>query len=267
MLPALRNGLLAVLLAALSGCVTNPAGRQTLNMIPETQINQMGLAAFAEYKTKQRVAADEQAQRYVACVARNLIAELPESTRRLPWEVVLFEEKSPNAFALPGGKVGVHTGLLGVAESEDQLAAVLGHELAHVWYGHGGERVSQQFAAQVAVAAVDAYAGSRGNQDSGTVVGLLGLGAQVGVLLPFSRQHESEADEEGARLMARAGYDPAESVLLWQNMARVGGGRVPTFLSSHPGPGQRIERLQALQARVAPLAEAARAADKPQRCR
>jgi predicted Zn-dependent protease len=261
-----RFGIPAVAALAV-GCATNPAGRNTLNMIPDSQVNQMGLAAFAEYKTKKRIAESPADQAYIDCVSRNLIAQLPDGPRRLPWEAVLFDDNSPNAFALPGGKIGVNTGLLRVAQSEDQLAAVIGHEIAHVWYGHGGERVSQQFAAQVAGAAVEAYAGSRQDGNSQQVVALLGLGAQVGVLLPFSRKHESEADVAGARLMADAGYAPGEAVTLWENMGREGGPNVPTFLSSHPNNRQRIEQLQQLQPQLAQAAAAAQAAGRPKRCR
>ncbi len=251
----------------LTACATNPAGRNTLNMIPASQVNQMGLAAFAEYKTKKRVANAPREQAYVECVSRNLIAQLPDQQRSLPWETVLFDDETPNAFALPGGKIGVHTGLLAVAQSEDQLASVIGHEIAHVWYGHGGERVSQQFAAQAASAAVNAYAGSRQDGNSQQVVALLGLGAQVGVLLPFSRKHETEADVAGARLMAEAGYAPGEAVALWENMARAGGPNVPTFLSSHPNNRQRIEGLQRMQDELSQIAAVAQAAGRPKRCR
>lgn len=239
----MRWTLPAALLAFSIGCATNPSGRSALILIDDASMSQMGATAFTELKGKQRVSTDRGLQRYARCVADKLIAEMPPQWRQTPWEVVVFDDDTPNAFALPGGKVGVHTGLLRIAENEHQLASVVGHELAHVWSRHGAERVSQQFAAQAAMSAVEAYGSSRGSENTGTVMAMLGLGAQVGVLLPFSRKHESEADFLGQDLMTSAGYDPAAAAQLWANMRRAAGGKPPEFLSTHPDPERREQRL------------------------
>jgi predicted Zn-dependent protease len=163
------------------------------------------------------------------------------------WEVVVFREESANAFALPGGKIGVHTGLLKVAKTDGQLAAVLGHEVGHVIARHGAERVSSGMATQGGLAAIDAFI--LGKSVSGgqrqLILGGLGLASQVGVLLLFSRSHESEADLIGLDLMSRAGFDPRQSVELWRNMAAAGGGQPPQWLSTHPSHETRISALQA----------------------
>lgn len=253
--------------AVLAACATNPSGRKALILIDDRTMNQMGATAFTELKRSGRPSSNATISRYVECVSRKLIAELPDPWRRLEWEVVVFDDDSPNAFALPGGKVGVHTGLLPVARSEDQLAAVIGHELAHVWSQHGAERVSQQFAAQAALSAVEAYGSSRGG-NSAQAMALIGLGAQVGVLLPFSRLHESEADQRGQDLMAKAGYDPAAAAALWANMQAASGRSTPQFLSTHPDPARRQQRLaeRAQSANVQQLVNRARSAGKGPGC-
>lgn len=251
--------LVLVVATLVQGCATNSAGRGALILIDDTSMNQMGITAFTELKQKTRATSNATTSRYATCVSRKLIAELPQQWRELPWEVVVFEDDSPNAFALPGGKVGVHTGLLSVARTEDQLAAVIGHELAHVWLRHGAERVSQQYAAQAALSAVQAYGETQSSGSSSQVMALIGLGAQVGVLLPFSRLHESEADRLGQNLMAKAGYDPAAAAALWANMQAASGQSTPQFLSTHPNPSRRQEVL-AERARSAEIqAEVARA--------
>ena len=259
----------AALLTLAIGCATNPSGRNALILIDDASMSQMGATAFTELKGKQRVSSDRRLQGYAECVARKLIVEMPSPWAQGQWEVVVFEDDSANAFALPGGKVGVHTGLLRVAEDEDQLASVIGHELAHVWSRHGAERVSQQFAAQAALTAVEAYGSSRGSENSGTVMAMLGLGAQVGVLLPFSRRHESEADFLGQDLMTSAGYDPAAAARLWANMRRANGGKPPEFLSTHPDPERREQRLaeRAATPKLQQRMAAARAQGKGPGCR
>jgi len=225
---------IAILVAA---CTTSPTGRSQLVLMPDSQINQMGLQAFTSLKDKTPLDRSPVTNRYVQCVANAIIREVGGN-----WEVVVFEDDSANAFALPGGKIGVHTGLLKVAENQDQLATVIGHEIAHVQARHSNERVSQQFAVEQGLGLVNAMA----NPQSGTgktLMGLLGVGAQYGVLLPFSRIQESEADTLGLTLMARAGFDPRESIRLWQNMTRAGTGQPPEFLSTHPSHSTRIADL------------------------
>lgn len=239
--------LLAVLSVMLASCTTSPTGRKQFIIVGDAQMNQMGIASFQQMKTAKKVSHDPQINAYVRCVARPIIEQLPEQWRKQPWEVVVFEDNSANAFALPGGKIGVHTGLLKVAKTPDQLAAVLGHEVAHVLARHGAERVSQTLGAQVALQVANEISQRKmdnpGKQRA--LMSALGLGAQVGVLLPFSRVHESEADVYGLDLMASAGFDPRQSVDLWKNMdAASKGRRPPQFLSTHPEPANRIKKLE-----------------------
>jgi hypothetical protein len=162
------------------------------------------------------------------------------------WEVVVFEDESPNAFALPGGKIGVHTGMLAVATTAGQLAAVVGHEIGHVLLRHGNERLSQNAVAQSAVEGSSVAMSSMKPEARNAVVGGLGVGAEYGVLLPFSRKHENEADVVGQRFMAEAGYNPAEAVKLWQKMESLSQGQAPPqWMSTHPANATRIENLKA----------------------
>ncbi|MGD8875104.1 MAG: M48 family metallopeptidase, partial [Gammaproteobacteria bacterium] len=182
------------------------------------------------------------------------------------WEVVVFNDSDANAFALPGGKIGVYTGLLKVAENQDQLATVIGHEVAHVLARHSNERVSQKFAVEQGLSLISAIA----NPQSGTgqtLMGLLGVGAQYGVLMPYSRIQESEADILGLDLMARAGFDPRESTRLWINMGRAGGGQPPEFLSTHPSHSTRISDLNAHMPVALQLQSRARQQGKRPVCR
>ena len=254
----------------LSGCATTPGGRSQLLLVSDSQMNQMGVAAFDQMKANDKLSVVPAKSAYAQCIVDALVAELPDEWRRLKWEAQAFAIAEPNAFALPGGKVGINTGLLRIATTQDQLAAVLAHEVAHVSYRHAGERVSQQQLAQTGLALANAYAGRNASpQQVNMLMAALGAGVQVGVLLPFSRAHESEADLAGQALMARAGFDPAAAVSLWQGMQQASGskGRPPQILSTHPDPGQRIDALSANVARMAPVVQQARAAGKRPACR
>jgi predicted Zn-dependent protease len=228
----------------LASCVTSPLGRSQLQLFSEEMMSEMGAAAFQNLRAEKKDDTDRDDTAYVNCVAHSVIQALPAS-RAADWEVQVFADDSPNAFALPGQKVGVHSGLLDVARNQHQLATVIGHEIAHVNAKHGNERLSNAYAAEAGLQLAGALLGDPGSTQSQTVMALLGVGAQVGVLLPFSRAQESEADLLGLDLMARAGFDPAESVPLWENMTAASQGGPPEFLSTHPGPGGRIQALQA----------------------
>ncbi|MFA5684880.1 MAG: M48 family metallopeptidase [Lysobacteraceae bacterium] len=261
---------LAGALALAAGCATSPTGRSQLLMMSDAQMSQMGIAAFDQMKTADKVSTDRAKHAYVACIVTALVAELPEQWRAQPWEAQVFAVDSPNAFALPGGKIGVNTGMLRLAENQDQLAAVIGHEIGHVIASHANERVSQSTLAEAGSAALAAYVGRNASPDAvKQYVALLGAGAQVGVLLPFSRKHESEADVIGQQLMARAGFDPAAAAELWRNMLEVARkeGRPPRLLSTHPDPEQRIEILQRKAPELRADYEAARRQGRAPRCR
>lgn len=243
---AIRNHrfVLAAMLTLLIGaCAKSPTGRRQLHLFPDSEMSAMGAAAFTEMKSQTPLCKDPQVNNYVRCVADAVTRALKLSEGPRSWEVVVFEDPQANAFALPGGKIGVYTGLLKVATTQDQLATVIGHEVAHVLAEHGNERMSTSFATEAGLQAAQIFAGSSENTQRALAV--LGVGAQVGVLLPFSRAQESEADVLGLDLMARAGFDPAQSVSLWQNMARLSAGQPPEFLSTHPSHGSRIKDLSA----------------------
>ncbi|MDM8560330.1 M48 family metallopeptidase [Candidatus Parabeggiatoa sp. HSG14] len=247
----------------LIGCATSSLGRKQLLLMPAEQLDTMGAEAFNNIKKETPVETEESVKNYVTCVA-NAITQVSNSTIE-QWEVVVFQDDSANAFALPGGKVGVHTGLLKVAENQHQLAAVVGHEVAHVLENHSNERVSQELAVEQSMAAVQSLS-SPGSALGQTVMGLLGAGAQYGVILPYSRKHESEADEVGLYFMARAGFDPKESVNLWRNMSQGNGEQPPEFMSTHPSHETRMARLNQAMKRAMSLYKEAQANGKNPRC-
>ena len=217
----------------LISCATTPLGRKQFTLMPAEQLDTMGIQAFQELKQKTPVEKSSGINRTVRCVAEAIIeVSSPNKT----WEIVVFQDDTANAFALPGGKIGVHTGLLKVATNQNQLAAVIGHEVAHVLADHSNERVSQQMALEQGMNLAQAVLNPQ-------LMGLLGLGAQFGVLLPYSRIQESEADEMGLYFMAQAGFQPKESISLWKNMSQSGGAKPPEFLSTHPSDETRMARL------------------------
>ena len=253
-----------VLAVAVAGCATSPTGRDQLVMFSPAAMRDMGAAAFDEIKAETPVAG-AYLHRYVDCVAGAILEVLPEGEGQ-GWEVKVFDEDEPNAFALPGRKIGVHKGLLDVTETQDQLAAVIGHEIGHVLAQHGNERMSSQLVVGIGLATTQAMMGSRDSGEGRRMRALLGLGAQVGILLPYSRSHESEADRIGLELMAKAGFDPEASVALWQNMSRSGGARPPELLSTHPSNRTRIGALQAQVPGATELYREARAAGRVPAC-
>lgn len=233
----------ALCIALLAACATSPTGRNQLLLISDSEVGQMGAAAFDQMKNELPVAKNTGLTRYVSCVGDSILATLPGQEGR-DWEIVVFEDDSANAFALPGKKIGVHSGLLKVAVNADQLATVIGHEIGHVQARHSAERVSLQYAAQTGQQLAGVLLGEAGPQRD-TLMGMLGLGAQYGLVLPYGRVQESEADVLGLRLMAQAGYDPRESIALWRNMSSASKGQQPPeFLSTHPSHETRIQDLE-----------------------
>ena len=249
-----------ITLGLLISCATSPLGRHQLSLMPADQVNEMGVQAFASLKQEQPIENDPRINQYVKCIA---LAILPVSESPIKeWEVVVFKDDSANAFALPGGKIGVHTGLLKVAANQHQVATVIGHEVAHVIANHSNERVSQEFAVQQGMALVQAL-GNLQSEMGQSIIGLLGVGAQFGILLPYSRIHESEADLLGLELMAKAGFDPKESVALWENM---GSSEQPEFLSTHPSRETRITDLNNAMDHALSLAKTAHAQGRNPNC-
>ncbi|WP_163558272.1 M48 family metallopeptidase [Halomonas sp. NO4] len=255
---------IGALSVALAACTTSPTGRSQLTLMSEQQLDQMGEQAFAQYQ-QELPAVGGAPQRYAECIAGAIVAVLPERERQQNWQIRVFESDQANAFALPGGYMGVNTGLLEIAETQDQVAAVIGHEIAHVLARHANERASTQMATQVGLSALGSAAGLEGPGGE-QMMAALGLGAQYGILLPFSRRHESEADVVGLNLMADAGFDPRASLALWQNMAAQGGGQPPAWLSTHPSHGQRMGGLEAQMGEALSRYEQARSAGRTPNC-
>ncbi len=254
----------------LTACATttSPTGRkQMVGGVSQAQLDQLGAQAFAETKSKGKLSTDSRQNAYVQCVVNALVAQLPQQYRGVRWETAVMQDAEPNAFALPGGKVGVNTGIFTVAKNQDQLAAVIGHEIGHVIARHHEERITRQMGAQTLLSVGGALAGAAYGNDAAAVVNQLGgAGAQAAFLLPGSRTQESEADVVGQRLMAEAGFDPAQAVNLWQNMMAASGGRSPQWLSTHPDPANRIRELQRDAPALQGVYQQAQASGRKPRC-
>lgn len=234
--------LIIVLLVLAAACVTIPeSGKQAFIMISPSQEAAMGKQAFGEILQKEKESRDARLVGITRRVGERLAAHtnMPD----LEWEFKLFESDQMNAFALPGGKTAAYTGLLKVCENEAALAAVMGHEIAHVTARHGAQRMTQQIVVSTAISAAGV---TLANKDSrAMILGALGLGIQYGVQLPFSRGNEAEADQIGLIYMARAGYDPNEAVRFWTRFGQMKQGtQLPEFLSTHPADATRIANLK-----------------------
>ncbi|KAF7774013.1 hypothetical protein PCIT_a0387 [Pseudoalteromonas citrea] len=252
----------------MSGCKTSPTGRTQIALYSDQKMNEMGSASFEQMKKEQAIETDPTMNAYVKCIATHLIAELPSNYANQEWEVVVFKEPSANAFALPGGKIGVHTGLLNVAKDQNQLAAVMGHEVGHVIAEHSNERVSQNSLLQFGLQASNTALQMGNIEYRNAIMQGLGLGAQYGVALPFGRTHESEADVIGLDLMAKAGFEPEGSVALWKNMeAASSGERPPEFMSTHPAPQSRIANLTSKMDEASKLKRVAWQSGKKPQCK
>ncbi|GJA06141.1 M48 family metallopeptidase [Aeromonas caviae] len=263
-----RLALTALCSALLAGCAQSPTGRNQMLLFSPQQMNQLGADSFTQMKQQEKVSTDARMNAYVGCVAKAVTAQVPASYGITSWEVVVFDSKEINAFALPGGKIGVYSGLLKVAKNQDQLATVIGHELTHVLAQHSNERLSRDQLTGIGLAVADAAIGSSDSLGGAATMAALGLGVQVGIALPYGRTQESEADRLGLELMARAGFNPAEAVTLWQNMSAASGGKAPPqLLSTHPSDQSRIANLQAQQAEVQPLYQQAKASGLVPQCK
>jgi len=237
-----------VVLSAVFGliaCATSPLGRRQIVLLSASQMDSMGAQSFDELKTKTPIERDPKINQYVQCIVKPIAEAARGRVSVQEWEVVVFKDPTANAFALPGGKIGVHTGILPVAKTPDQLAAVLGHEVGHVMAQHGNERVSQGQLASVLMGATEVALDKMDDTKKRLLMTGLGVGFQYGAILPFSRTQESEADLIGLDLMAKAGFDPRESVELWKNMNAAAGGKAPPeWMSTHPSGETRISNLK-----------------------
>ena len=248
--PLLVAGIIAAYQYFGSQRFVNPeTGRASRVALSEQQESALGLQAYQEVLSHSDVEAQGPDVPMVKRVMTRLIAATGEAGKALDWQVSVVRDKQANAFCLPGGKMVVYTGILPIAKTEAGLATVLGHEMGHATSRHGSQRLLESDLANALLtgAQTSLALGDMDYRHKMEVMAALGAGTKFGVLLPFSRKHESEADEVGLYYMARAGYDPHEAVAFWQRMEQAGGANAqpPEFLSTHPSHGTRIERLQA----------------------
>jgi predicted Zn-dependent protease len=243
--------LAAGLLAALAACSAVPGtGRNQLLLLSSSQEMNLGAEAYEQMLAEEAILTRgddaEMVSRIGARIAVAAEELYPDSLAKdFAWEFKLIDDPDMvNAWALPGGKCAVYTGLLPVTGDEDSLAVVMGHEVAHAIARHGGERMSHSVVLQGALVGAAISTRKMDREERTAVMAALGIGSQVGVMLPFSRAHESEADELGLYLAAYAGYDPRASIGLWERMGASGGARPPEWLSTHPSEQTRIKRLR-----------------------
>jgi len=250
----IRKGLVLTVCVMLSGCVTAPiTGRSQLILVGDSQMTAMGSQAFQEVLSQEKKVEDPAVQQRVATVGSRIARAAEEHMASLgqpiafQWEfVALDNDEVVNAWCLPGGKVAVYSGLLKLTLTDDELAVVVSHEIAHAVARHGNERMSQGLLVELGGMALDAALAQRPDQTRSLFMKVFGVTANLGFLLPYSRQQEYEADHIGLILMARAGYDPESAVSFWEKLSAEGGPRVPEFLSTHPAPEHRIEAIRAL---------------------
>lgn len=235
----------------LAACATVPhTGRKQLNFVSDKQLNALGAKAYSEVLTREPLSKNKKLNDTVKRVA-DRISKIADETDKpgFEWDVKLIDKDVPNAFCLPGGKLVIYKGILPFAKTEAGLAAIIGHEVAHAVARHGGERLSQQLTLEgVSAIGSEIFRSTDGKLDAKTraVIGALGLGATIGVILPYSRTHEFEADRIGQTYMAKAGYDPEEAVRLWDRMASIKKPPIPPWLSTHPADEERVKKLSEL---------------------
>jgi len=237
-MPNLLRPFLCLLLAL------SPAACANLNLYSDEDLEPLSLQAYEEATNEHGVVDRGPQYEMVQRVAKKIAAACEEDFK---WEARLLKaDDSPNAFCLPNGRIAIYTGILKVTQDEAGLAVVMGHEVAHAVLRHGGKRMTQGTLTSVSLAALDAGLGltEMGPDAKAGVMAALGMGAQVAVLLPYSRDHESEADIEGLRYAIRAGYDPNAAPALWERMAKLGGSDTPEWLSTHPHSEARAAKLR-----------------------
>ncbi len=237
----------------LSSCATVPiTQRNQLTLVPDSQLIQLSADSYQEVLKDAKLSTNPKEVEPVVRVGKRLANATEQylQSQGLPtdhfnWQFnVIKDDDTINAWCMPGGKIAVYTGILPIAQNDAGLAVVMGHEIAHAVANHGNERLSQGLLVQLGGAALSVALQKQPEQTQQLFMQAYGAGSQVGVLLPYSRLHESEADRIGMILMAIAGYDPREAIPFWQRMNQAGGERPPEFLSTHPAPASRIENLR-----------------------
>jgi predicted Zn-dependent protease len=252
----MRRGKLAIIPLVIAGIVvlfqyfgaekvTNPeTGRSVRVALSSEQEETLGLQSYREILSQSQTIESGPEYDMVVRVAARLARTTGDAAKDFKWHVSLIRSPQANAFCLPGGKIAVFTGILPYTKTEAGLAAVMGHEMAHAVARHGSQRLLRTTMAQTIMAGAQFSLGDMDPSQRRAVMAAIGAGAQYGVLLPFSREHELEADQMGLLYMARAGYDPGEAISFWERMGSVGGQQPPEFASTHPSHGTRIQQLR-----------------------
>ena len=247
-----------ILSAFLIACSKNAlTGKKQLTLLPESELQTMATTEYQTFLSKNKVvsASSNRDAEMVNRVGNRITKAvqayysergMSDKLTGFKWETNLVDDKAVNAWCMPGGKIVVYTGLLPITQNEAALAVVMGHEVSHALLQHGNQRMSQGLLASVGQVALAEAVANKPQETQNLFLGAYGAGAQVGVLLPFSRKHELEADQYGLIWAAMAGYNPQEAIPLWERMEKANNGqKPPEFLSTHPSEGRRIERLQA----------------------
>ncbi|OHB75735.1 MAG: peptidase M48 [Planctomycetes bacterium RBG_16_59_8] len=248
--------LFIVLALFLVSCITNPVtGRRQLILIPSSEMLSMSFSQYGQFLKENKLSGNRQAAAMVRRVGQRIQVAVEQYAKEkgwddrlagYQWEYNLVESKDVNAWCMPGGKVVFYTGILPLTKDEDGMAVVMGHEIAHAIAEHGNERMSHGLLVNLGGAALQEALKNEPQATQQLWTTAFGAGAQFGVLLPFSRSHESEADRMGLIFMAMAGYDPREAVEFWTRMAAAGGQKPPEFMSTHPSDQRRIDDIKRL---------------------
>ncbi len=239
-----------ILVITLNSCANGPP-----ILVSDAQMQQASLKSWTDIKSKEKISTNPDEHERANRIAQRIIAIAPE-LQGYPWEVQVFDSKEVNAFALPGGKIGVYNGLMKVAATDDELAAVIGHEISHVTARHSAKRVSGSMLASIGTQIADLGLAAAGYSGAGQ---LLGAGVQYGLLMPYSRKQEYEADAIGLHYMTRAGYDPNAAITFWRKMQQQSGGKAPPeFASTHPADANRIAALEKIIRAQAGAADSAK---------
>jgi metalloendopeptidase OMA1, mitochondrial len=260
-IPLVLAGLFALFQYFSAERVTNPlTGKSARVALSSQQEEALGLQSFREVLSQADVIQSGPERDTIVRVAERLARATHDDAKDFNWQVSAVRSSQANAFCLPGGKIVVYTGILPYAKTEAGLAAVMGHEMAHAIARHGSQRLLRTSLAQTLMTGASFSMGDMDPQQRQSIMAALGAGAQYGVLLPFSREHESEADQMGLIYMARAGYDPREAITFWERMSETDQTSPPEFMSTHPSHGTRIEQLKAYMPKA--IAEYERASSR-----
>jgi predicted Zn-dependent protease len=246
--------------AIIMGCSVVPiTGRKQISLLPESEMIAMGLSSYTEFMKVNPESSDKINNKLVKDIGTNISASVEfffganGMEGRLDgykWEYSLVDNKEPNAFCLPGGKVVVNSGILPYTADKNGLAVVISHEIAHAVARHGNERMSQQLLIQLGGVALNEAVKNKPEETKNIYNTVYGIGSQFGVMLPYSREHELEADKLGLIFMAMAGYDPQTAVGFWERMSNSGGEKPPEFMSTHPSDERRISKIKEAMAEI-----------------